>query len=87
MPEESDELNGPAYLPKNILDHTIQSIILAQSLDGISLASEVGLLTRNVKVIGGGYDGIHEQSFGGRIFVGEHFDGFQQWTGTLQFKL
>lgn len=45
------------------------------------MAAEVGLLTRNVKVIGEDYGKLQEQSFGGRILVGDFFDGHQQWTG------
>lgn len=46
-----------------------------------SLSAEVGLLTRNVKVVGEHYDSIQKESFGGRILVGDYFDGHQQWTG------
>ena len=46
-----------------------------------SISAEVGLLTRNVKIIGGDYSDLQSQSFGGRILVGDYFDGHQQWTG------
>lgn len=46
-------------------------------------STEVGLLTRNVKVIGEDYSGLQTQSFGGRILVGDFFDGAQQWTGKF----
>jgi len=47
------------------------------------MRAEVGLLTRNVKVIGHAHDDLQKQSFGGRILIGDYFDGAQQWTGYL----
>lgn len=51
-----------------------------------SVSAEVGLLTRNVKIIGGDYDDLQTQSFGGRILVGDYYDGHQQWTGMKSGK-
>jgi len=50
---------------------------------GYTMAAEVGLLTRNVKIIGEEYGNMDKQSFGGRILVSDFFDGAQQWTGRL----
>ena len=45
------------------------------------MSTEVGLLTRNIRVIGENYDRLQDESFGARILVGDFFDGNQQWTG------
>ena len=34
------------------------------------MRAEVGLLTRNIKVVGGEYDKIDTEGFGGRVVVG-----------------
>ena len=36
------------------------------------MAAEVGLLTRNVKIMGGEYPEMSSQAFGGRILVGQY---------------
>ncbi|XP_069115226.1 fibrocystin-L-like [Argopecten irradians] len=47
----------------------------------ISLGAEVGLLTRNVKVIGEWYPKLIQESFGARILVGTAQHGGSQYTG------
>ena len=54
-----------------------------------TFTAEVGLLTRNVKIIGEDYSQLQKQSFGGRILIGEYFDEAQgqQWTGKFPLKI
>ena len=44
------------------------------------MAAEVGLLTRNVKIIGNDYPKLQEQAFGARTLVGKYLweDGAEQ---------
>lgn len=49
--------------------------ISAQIENGITLAAEVGLLSRNIKIEGADYADLYKQSFGGRILVGESSHG------------
>uniref|UniRef100_A0AAY5ETB4 Polycystic kidney and hepatic disease 1 (autosomal recessive)-like 1 n=1 Tax=Electrophorus electricus TaxID=8005 RepID=A0AAY5ETB4_ELEEL len=58
------------------LDHPLDYTHIAENyaVPGTSqsyrLASDVGLLSRNIKIIGQNYPGLYEESFGARVLVG-----------------
>lgn len=52
-----------------------------------SVTAEVGLLTRNVKVIGEDYANLFDESFGARILVGLAADAEQSYLGTKLFLI
>ena len=51
----------------------------------MDLAAPVGLLTRNIKVIGEDYDKLYKESFGARILVGLYARPGQTYTGKCIF--
>jgi len=50
------------------------------------MRAEVGMLTRNVKIVGNTYDEIDEQQFGGRVLVGEFEQDDVTYTGSARFS-
>ena len=56
---------------------------LAAGQRNYSMAAEVGLLTRNVRVIGGAYDRQMTESYGARILVGSAADADHVYNGNL----
>ena len=40
----------------------------------VTLAAEVGLLTRNIKIIGAEYDDLYSEAFGARVLIGAYND-------------
>ncbi|XP_069115224.1 fibrocystin-L-like [Argopecten irradians] len=52
----------------------------------ISLGAEVGLLTRNVKIIGEEYDKLFKESFGARTLVGTAQQGSNQYIGFARLS-
>ena len=49
------------------------------------ISGEVGLLTRNIKIVGQGYPTIDEESFGARVLVGVTADATRAYTGIYRF--
>ena len=47
------------------------------------MAAEVGLLSRNIKIIGGNYDRLFDESFGARIIVARTSDGVNSYSGRF----
>ena len=48
----------------------------------VNVAAPVGLLTRNIKIIGEDYENLYRQSYGARVLVGLYATAFQTYTGT-----
>lgn len=46
------------------------------------LAADVGLLSRNIKIIGGDYPQLYSESFGARVLVGSFSAGGIDYTGA-----
>ncbi|XP_035686784.1 fibrocystin-L-like [Branchiostoma floridae] len=51
-----------------------------------TMAAEVGLLTRNIKIKGADYQGLFSESFGARVLVGSFNTGGQTYTGYARIK-
>ena len=47
------------------------------------LKSDVGLLTRNIKIEGADYDDLIEESFGSRLIVGRFFQDGEMYLGKV----
>ncbi|KAI5615922.1 fibrocystin-L precursor [Silurus asotus] len=50
------------------------------------LAGDVGLLSRNIKIIGGDYPELFSESFGARVLVGSFSAGGIDYRGKAQFR-
>ena len=50
----------------------------------VNLAAPVGLLTRNIKVIGGDHEKLFEESYGARVLVGLLSTKDQTYTGRRE---
>ena len=50
------------------------------------MRAEVGILTRNVRIVGNTYDEIDDQQFGGRVLVGEFEQDDITYTGFARFS-
>ncbi|XP_066276424.1 fibrocystin-L-like [Branchiostoma lanceolatum] len=51
-----------------------------------TMAAEVGLLTRNIRIEGADYQGLFTESFGARVLVGSFNTGGQTYTGYARIK-
>ncbi len=51
----------------------------------LKVAAEVGLLTRNIKIIGDDYAKLQSQAFGARVLVGHYTNGMEEYTGLSVF--
>ncbi|KAJ8334858.1 hypothetical protein SKAU_G00404970 [Synaphobranchus kaupii] len=51
-----------------------------------SLSADVGLLSRNIKIIGEDYPGLYRESFGARVLVGTFSAGGAQYRGRAQIR-
>ena len=49
----------------------------------VNMAAEVGLLTRNVKIIGEDYPKLQKQAFGARVLVGKYSNGGDEYIGEI----
>uniref|UniRef100_H2Y4C5 G8 domain-containing protein n=1 Tax=Ciona savignyi TaxID=51511 RepID=H2Y4C5_CIOSA len=58
--------------------HLVQYTDHAGTLKSYSIAADVGLLSRNIKIIGQDYNNLYKESFGVRVLVGS----YQNRTGT-----
>ena len=47
------------------------------------MAAEVGLLTRNIKIIGEDYAQLKDEAFGARVLVGSYTEDGTTFTGKL----
>ncbi|CAH1789358.1 unnamed protein product [Owenia fusiformis] len=52
----------------------------------VDLAAEVGLLSRNIKIIGDDYNKLYEESFGARILVGFFSQSGRAYTGWARIS-
>lgn len=50
-----------------------------------SMRAEVGLLTRNIRIIGAEYPEMYTQSYGARVIVGVTADATRRYTGMHCF--
>nr|XP_055075127.1 fibrocystin-L-like [Misgurnus anguillicaudatus] len=75
-----------------ILDRPVSYTHIGQrySVPGSSrsyqLAGNVGLLTRNIKIIGQEYPAMNTQSYGARVLVGTFTDGQNTYRGKAQIR-
>jgi hypothetical protein len=54
----------------------------------ISIGAAVGLLSRNIKIIGEDYDKLYKESYGARVLVGLVVDKGETYAGiSINFKL
>ena len=53
----------------------------------MTTAAEVGLLSRNIKIIGGTYDKLLKQAFGARVLVGKYNYEGQDYSGKTYLIL
>ncbi|KAK3532561.1 hypothetical protein QTP86_024146, partial [Hemibagrus guttatus] len=51
-----------------------------------SLSGDVGLLSRNIKIIGGDYPDLNSESFGARVLVGSFSSGGFNYRGKAQIR-
>ncbi|XP_078699976.1 fibrocystin-L-like [Branchiostoma floridae x Branchiostoma belcheri] len=51
-----------------------------------TMAAEVGLFTRNIKIEGADYQGLFTESFGARVLVGSFNTGGQTYTGYARIR-
>ena len=51
----------------------------------VTFAAEVGLLTRNIKIIGAPYDKLYSQAFGARVLVGTYTNDGTDYTGKANW--
>ncbi|XP_078698697.1 fibrocystin-L-like isoform X2 [Branchiostoma floridae x Branchiostoma belcheri] len=65
-----------------------EHIYHSDTVDGKSytMAAEVGLLTRNIKIEGADYQGLFTESFGARVLVGSFNTGGQTYTGYARIR-
>lgn len=49
-----------------------------------SMRAEVGLLSRNIRIIGAEYPNMFSDSFGARVLVGVTADATRRYTGMVQ---
>ncbi|KAK1784753.1 hypothetical protein P4O66_003426 [Electrophorus voltai] len=80
------------------LDHPLDYTHIAENyaVPGTSqsyrLASDVGLLSRNIKIIGQNYPGLYEESFGARVLVGAfsmggvNYRGIRVWGNNITVR-
>ncbi|XP_066271366.1 fibrocystin-L-like [Branchiostoma lanceolatum] len=61
--------------------HIGETLTLADGQTTINMAAEVGLLTRNVQIIGEDYNNLFEESFGARVLVGTFTQKDVEYTG------
>ncbi|CAH1788932.1 unnamed protein product [Owenia fusiformis] len=52
----------------------------------VTMAAEVGLLNRNIKIIGAEYENIEDESFGARVLVGTFNKESQAFTGYARLN-
>ncbi|KAJ8273405.1 hypothetical protein GJAV_G00101260 [Gymnothorax javanicus] len=50
------------------------------------LAADIGVLTRNIKIIGEDYPGLYSESFGARVLVGTFSSGGVTYRGKAQIR-
>ena len=50
------------------------------------MAAQVGLLSHNIRIVGGHYNDLFEESFGARVLVGTMADDEKEYTGTSGMK-
>ncbi|XP_076865903.1 fibrocystin-L-like isoform X2 [Brachyhypopomus gauderio] len=74
------------------LDHPLDFTHIAENyaVPGTSqnyrLAGDVGLLSRNIKIIGQNYPGLYVESFGARVLVGTFSMGGVKYRGKAQIR-
>ncbi|XP_041373046.1 fibrocystin-L-like isoform X2 [Gigantopelta aegis] len=66
--------------------HIEFSETLATSQTSYSIAAEVGLLSRNIKIIGDDYDRLFQESFGARVIVARTSDETMSYSGVAKIQ-
>ncbi|MCJ8746157.1 hypothetical protein PDJAM_G00138700 [Pangasius djambal] len=66
--------------------HIAENYTVPGTSKSYRLAGDVGLLSRNIKIIGGDYPGLHSESFGARVLVGSFSAGGIDYRGQAQIR-
>ncbi|XP_030644362.1 PKHD1 like 1, tandem duplicate 1 [Chanos chanos] len=66
--------------------HIGESFSVSGTSKSYRLAADVGLLSRNIKIIGQGYPGLYSESFGARVLVGSFYHGGITYRGKAQIR-
>jgi len=65
--------------------HTTKTVSVDDGKD-VQLSGEVGLLSKNVRIVGNDYPDIDEEQFGGRVIVGTFMQDGITYTGYGRFE-
>ncbi|KAF5901267.1 fibrocystin-L isoform X1, partial [Clarias magur] len=66
--------------------HIAENYTVPGTSSGYILAGDVGLLSRNIKIIGGEYPDLYTESFGARVLVGSFSAGGINYKGKAQIR-
>ncbi|XP_053349466.1 PKHD1 like 1, tandem duplicate 1 [Clarias gariepinus] len=66
--------------------HIAENYTAPGTSNSYSLAGDVGLLSRNIKIIGGDYPDLYTESFGARVLVGSFSAGGIDYKGKAQIR-
>lgn len=66
-----------------IITTTVVGELLQRGSYSVELSAEVGLLTRNIRIIGEDYPDLISQSFGARVLVGKYSQDGNDYVGKL----
>ncbi|XP_072562121.1 PKHD1 like 1, tandem duplicate 1 [Paramormyrops kingsleyae] len=67
-------------------NHSGENFTVYETKQNYTLAGDVGLLSRNIKIIGEEYPGWAKESFGGRVLVGSFSSGGITYRGQAQIR-
>ena len=80
------QISGTTITLDSPLEFSHTSNTLTQSGSVIDMSGEVGLLTKNVRIVGNDYAEIEEELFGARVLVGEFEQEGTIYTGSARFS-
>ncbi|XP_035687262.1 fibrocystin-L-like [Branchiostoma floridae] len=66
--------------------HMAETLTLADGQTTVTMAAEVGLLSRNIQIIGEDYNDLFEESFGARVLVGTFTQKSVEYTGYARVE-
>uniref|UniRef100_W5M5C1 PKHD1 like 1 n=1 Tax=Lepisosteus oculatus TaxID=7918 RepID=W5M5C1_LEPOC len=66
--------------------HIAETVNVSETGQQYRLAADVGLLSRNIKIIGQDYPGWYQESFGARVLVGSFSNGVYVYKGNAQIR-
>ncbi len=71
------------FIEELIINHEFSIEVVTETAGSwtITMAAEVGLLTRNIKIIGNDYSKLASESFGARVVVGTYNSGLAEFLG------